>query len=400
MPTGASSGSKRPRPVLVDLSQVQAGPREWVWRNRIPRKAASACDGDPGVGKTGMLLDLTKTVCEGGRFPDGEQAEPGRVLYVEGESGPEEIKRRLEGMGFTAWNNLRVLSHVRDENGDLLPLALEQHREALREAIKDFRPDWVIIDPLVAFHTRNEIKATEVRRLVNILAELAREYNAAVTFVQHLNKAWQAPAIYRTRGSVDFVAAARILLRVSLAERPVTAGMGPWALEVRELRILEVVKTNVGPTPPPLAFDIEEDRVTWYGQATLPTASPPARQTRLQEAIRFLAEQLSQGPKAATEVEKAATEAGHSPATIRRARKELGMASTKKGQGPWIWSLPGQVVQPQSDDHLDQLEHLPAMAVEQDDQGVQDAQDVQQDQTSTRVLVPEADPWDEGEDAP
>jgi hypothetical protein len=397
--TNPVSGSKKaPQPVLVDLSQVQSGPRRWLWENRIPRDAVSACDGDPGVGKTGMLLNLVKTVCEGGRFPDGQWVEPGRVLYVEGESGAEEIKRRLEDMRFTAWSNLRVLSQVEDDQGNRAPLSLEQHRQALEQAIEDFKPDWVIIDPLVAFHTRNEIKAPEVRRLVNILSDLARRHGIAVTFVQHLNKAWQAPSIYRTRGSIDFVAAARVVLRVSLADRPIEAGRGAWALEVHDAHVLEVIKTNLGPKPLALAFTVEGGRLNWFGRTDQASPVSPARESQVQRATRFLAEHLASAPRSAKDVQKAARAAGHSASTLRRAREDLGIVPRKRG-GSWWWALPGQEAQLSSleqDEHLDQLATGARQDVQddQDDQDDQRAQDAQDDQSLASEEVPDSDPWE------
>jgi Fe2+ transport system protein FeoA len=342
-----------------------------------------------------MLLNLAKIVCEGGKFPDGERAEPGRVLYVEGESGAEEIKRRLEDMGFTVWSNLRVLSQVKDERGNRDPLSLERHPQALQQAIEDFGPDWVIIDPLVAFHTRNEIRATEVRHLVNVLADLARTYAIAITFVQHLNKAWQAPGIYRTRGSIDFVAAARVVLRVSLADGPLEAGRGAWALEVPDAHVLEVVKTNLGPKPPALAFVIEDGRLNWYGKTDYRLPVSPVKESQVQRAVRFLVEHLAPGPKPAKEVQKAARAAGHSLSTLRRAREDLGVVPRKHGDS-WWWPLPGQEAQLPShdqDEHLDRLATGARQDV-QDDQDDQCAQDVQADQSIAIGGVPDSDPWE------
>jgi putative DNA primase/helicase len=53
------------------------------------------------------------------------------------------------------------------------------------------------------------------------------------------------------------------------------------------------------------------------------------------------AEMLRDGPMPQAEIEDAAKGHGHSWATVRRAKKALGIRSEKAGvTGGWLWSLP------------------------------------------------------------
>ncbi len=94
---------------------------------------------------------------------------------------------------------------------------LERFRDALEGAIETFGPSWVVIDPLVATHSADENKATAVRKIMVYLCHIARQYSLAVSVVQHPNKMHNAPDLYRIRGSLDFVAAARAVFLVTKA---------------------------------------------------------------------------------------------------------------------------------------------------------------------------------------
>jgi putative DNA primase/helicase len=61
-------------------------------------------------------------------------------------------------------------------------------------------------------------------------------------------------------------------------------------------------------------------------------------------AAEWLGEVLADGPMRAKEVKKAAGDAGHSWATIRRAKGTGGVQVRKEGfgnEGRWIWALRG-----------------------------------------------------------
>ena len=60
---------------------------------------------------------------------------------------------------------------------------------------------------------------------------------------------------------------------------------------------------------------------------------------KLREAQSFLKEVLADGPLPQTEIETAAQQAGIRPKTLRNARNELGVTSTKVSK-QWVWALP------------------------------------------------------------
>lgn len=310
------------RAILLDLSQVEDREPRWIWPGRIPRGHVSLVTGDPDVGKTLVLLSLAATVAEGEPWPDGQPNEGGRVIYIDGENGEHELKRRLVAQNFSAWDNFRMMSEV-DQHGEPRPFSLSHHLAALGAAVRDFNPSWVVIDPLVAFHDRKENDATEVRALITDLARIAEAYDIGVTFLQHPNKSFLAPTNYRVRGSLDFVAAPRAVLRVELSED-------------QETRFLHVDKLNLGPKPPAIAFRIEGGWVEWLGPRNVVGAKSQKQLAREQ-----LLSILGYGPIEANDLFEALEYEGISRRTVERAKKELGVISVKDGpDGPWRWELP------------------------------------------------------------
>jgi hypothetical protein len=180
----------------------------------------------------------------------------------------------------------------------------------------------VIIDPLVAFHERNEISATQIRGLLRSLGSLASEFDVAITVVQHPNKNAEAKDLYRVRGTLDFIAAVRAVLRVSVGKEGT--------------RVLSVDKTNLARRPPSCGFIIREDRrVEWVGEVLEDTG-----RSKLDVAKEFLQWLLKNGPVESNDVRHAAKAEGVGWRTVQRARAEMPIRTRKaSSDGPWVWEL-------------------------------------------------------------
>ena len=62
-----------PEPLeTIDLSEVRTRPIDWLWRGYIPLRKLTILDGDPGLGKSTILLDLASRGSIGGLAPTGE----------------------------------------------------------------------------------------------------------------------------------------------------------------------------------------------------------------------------------------------------------------------------------------------------------------------------------------
>jgi hypothetical protein len=103
----------------------------------------------------------------------------------------------------------------------------------------------LIVDPILDFlgPATNSDKATDVRRVLSPLRELAEKHNVAIVAMNHLNKSGKGPKT-RSLGSGAFVQVARVELRV--CEDP----------SDDDRRLLLVVKNNLAKAPG-LSYRIE-----------------------------------------------------------------------------------------------------------------------------------------------
>lgn len=83
------------------LASVRAERVRWLWRGRIPRGKVSLIDGDPGLGKSTLMLDLAARVSTASPLPDGDRPEfPADVVVLSAEDGIADVIRpRSEAAG-------------------------------------------------------------------------------------------------------------------------------------------------------------------------------------------------------------------------------------------------------------------------------------------------------------
>jgi len=204
-------------PVFVTerQSMIEAKEVEWLWPNRFPMGMASVIAGDPGGGKSTVVIDMAARITTGVAWPDDRDGTNpvGNVLIVTGEDSiAHTVRPRLDNAkGDPA--RIHILRGVRQPRGDhLIPLDLDSHARHLvgfLESHPEIR--MVAIDPLDAFmgSDTDTHKKSEVQRILHGVAELAEACNVAIVGVLHLRKNSNDKAIYRVLGSTGFVSAPR-----------------------------------------------------------------------------------------------------------------------------------------------------------------------------------------------
>jgi hypothetical protein len=315
----------------------------WLWPGWLALGKLALLDGDPGLGKSLLTLDLCARLSTGRPFPDGSPAPaPANCVVLNGEDGAADtIGPRLEALGADL-GRVFVLDHDDDLSA---PLQLPAQTAALEEVVAQTQARLVVLDPLMAFlgpdvNTAND---QSVRRALYPLKQLAGKHACAIDMVRHLNKTGDGYALYRGGGSIAFSGACRLTALV--AADPEAPGR----------RILAQVKNNLGPLQTSLAFVVQSADaagpvLSWLG--TCPrtanellghrgagTASP------LQRAQAFLEAFLADGPRTTREIWAAARPHQLAPRTLHRARKELGIRFKQQfvdGERLSHWLLPGQ----------------------------------------------------------
>ncbi len=346
------------QPVLTKYSDIDPEKLEWLWQNRIPMGKLTLLVGDPGLGKSMLTLDIAAHVSTGTPWPDlpGSKVEAGSVITLTAEDDlADTVRIRLEA----AEANLErviTISAVEEKGEKQRDLYnLTKDFEVLVKAMEQTSDTrLVIIDPISAYMgSKNSNSNTEVREFLAPLAKLAAESGAAIVGISHLNKNPTVPAIYRTLGSIGFMAAARAVWMVAKED------------EDEDLRLLLPKKGNLFKNPTGLAFRLDDVEVqTKDGPVTTARCrfeEGEVRKTaddilmaeiknqrgpkRREEATDWLKGVLSSGSKPANEVYDQAKRDRIMKRTLDRAKKELGVKSDwieSGGKRISVWSLPNQ----------------------------------------------------------
>ena len=149
---------------IINMQDVEAKEVKWLWYPYIPYGKITIIQGDPGEGKTTLVLNLAALLTRGEKLPESDT-----------------VAEQL-----------------------------------------------VILDPLQAYLGAkvDMHRANEVRPVFKHLATVAEKYGCAIVLIAHMNKTTGIKAAYRMLGSVDITAAARSVLIVGrIKDNPTTRVM-------------------------------------------------------------------------------------------------------------------------------------------------------------------------------
>src|SRR5205085_10467784 len=80
--------------------EVETQEVHWLWQKRIPLGKITLLDGDPGMGKSMLAINLAARVSSGLPMPDGTPGPQGGVIVIAPEDGAADTPRpRLEAAG-------------------------------------------------------------------------------------------------------------------------------------------------------------------------------------------------------------------------------------------------------------------------------------------------------------
>lgn len=344
------------------VADIEAVRIRWLWHSRFPLGKVSIIAGDPGVGKSQLSCAFAAAVTTGGQWPDDSHAPFGSAIFIccEDDAG-DTLRPRLEAAGADA-RRVLILDSTVDDNGVHRHFNVAQGIDGLSALVKQIGDvQLVVIDPISAYMGRADSHvAADVRDALAPIQAMAAELGPAVLLISHLNKSATGGAMSRVSGSGAFVAVARAAWLV---------GADPGD-ETKRRRILAPLKNNLGDGRTGFAYQIEPrlvgdiptsmvvfepGTVTTSADELLQSASKSIDTSARGEAKEFLRRELEDGPKPSRDIDAAARDAGISEASLRRARKDLGVLP-KKGSGGWSQQLPGQRDASQGV-HGDQGEH-------------------------------------------
>jgi RecA-family ATPase len=108
-------------------------------------------DGDPGLGKTTLALDLTARLSRGHALPDGASCEAGGAVILTAEDdAADTIRPRLEAAGADL-GKILYLDSIPDEDGNDGPVSIPEHLPEIERAMARVNARLLVVDPIMAF---------------------------------------------------------------------------------------------------------------------------------------------------------------------------------------------------------------------------------------------------------
>ena len=123
--------------------------------------------GDPGIGKSTILLQTSGELCKANK----------KVLYVSAEESASQIKLRAERL------------QVKSDNLYIYP---QTNFELIKKHIEEMKPDLVIVDSIQAIYTStiqsSAGSVSQIRECCNSLMSLAKTNNVSIIVIGHVTK--------------------------------------------------------------------------------------------------------------------------------------------------------------------------------------------------------------------
>lgn len=151
----------------------------WVVEALIPASALTLITGDSGVGKSTFALALAGAVAHGVPFI-GLKTVQRQTLYVDGENPGGVVRERLERLGITETEALKVWGGW----NELAPVG--PHFEDVIEWAKKHQ-GLIVYDSLIQFHSGSEQDSSETRKYMLHFRNLANA-GASVLILHHTGK--------------------------------------------------------------------------------------------------------------------------------------------------------------------------------------------------------------------
>lgn len=319
--------------LLTLYSDVRAVPINWLWYPYIAMGKITLLQGDPGDGKSTMMLNLISELSKGGATPDGKAlGRPRRVIYQCSEDGAADtIKPRLEACGADCRNVAFIDEEVYSG------LTLDDER--IREAIISFRPQLVVIDPIQSYiGNDSDLQiAVRARKLMRRISMWASTYDCAIVLIGHLSKKESSKDLYRGLGSIDVVASARSVLQVERDS------------EDEDIRIVRQVKNSLAPKGEDIHFEIRPGTgFRWLenGESHRNVIEGPPQdefevlpKNKHELAAVIIKKVLANGPVESTEIKKVLSNYRIGEKTMSDVKTSIGIRSYRKMR-KWYWQMP------------------------------------------------------------
>ncbi len=340
---GQAAGDAPDRGLRVSWGpDIRVVPIQFLWQGYIPLGSLGLLAGPPKVGKSTVATDLQARVSRGAPMPDGTPGREGRVLLIAPEDGESEaLARYLEAGGDRERFGV-VWEDLEDPDAQVPPTFPERLVE-LERLIREHGVLLVVIDNLdkVVGRKVEMNKAKDVTEVLAPLQAMAKRTGAAILAIEHTRKGGAGDPLDAVLGSRKVTGVARFVAFVVRDQ------------DNPKQRLFGVRGNYTAEDDGTLRFTMSANghkttRIDWEGASgvSLQDAFRSENEGQggaLGEAIAWLRDYLSDGPRERKEVVAEAREMDVSDWALKEARRRLGIVPQRleHEQGrPTVWELP------------------------------------------------------------
>jgi AAA domain/CHC2 zinc finger len=242
---------------------------DWLIEKVIQRSANGMIAAAPKAGKSWAASDMAIALALGEPWLGFNVPRPVKVALISREDSPQLTAWRLQNLwrGRSAKNPFLIETNLHINTRLHSPQLLLDNAEQLSEAIaamKEFQPEFVILDVFNVLHSAEENDNSEMRMIMRQLSRIQSEVKCGIGVIHHYNKAVESNMMQRLRGASAIGGWCEWLIGISMQD------------EATKTRRMEF-ESKASESPEPVLFRI----VTTGDSTTLMRSETATRMTNV-----------------------------------------------------------------------------------------------------------------------